>query len=411
MSFVTQNITSAGATINASISFGQFANFRITSTGTVALAANIVFASTTIAGEQAQYEVRWDGDFTLGAFAVTIEGFSMNQSDVNQSGTFSCFFDGTAWSVQYFADGTDQPQVFYGVQSVTVPTSGTLTLTAGVSKYYQRLSGGPTTLVAPYNVTANILGVKDGTQFFIEIASGTTTAGNAFTVFTQTILAADALAGGAMVIATFDATANTWRSVYINKALAITQFPSIAALSVLANDTNATDLPKAVVAATNGQAFMRRSNALAFSFLEADNFSGSTELFTPVVVGVDIGSADILTSFTTPVVIADFSNTPGAGYPVFLGALFYMVSGGVAYAANTDIGIRYTGSGDDLASFTGALATTASNDYTHQLFPVAPASGATALGQQIELYTKTGNPTTGTRSLRMLLFLTLRPAP
>jgi len=411
MSFITQNITSAGATIDTFTGFGQYSNYRITSTGTVALAANIVFASTTVAGEQAQYEVRWDGDFTLGAFAVTIEGFSMNQSDVNQSGRFSCFFDGTAWTVQYFADGLDQPQVFYGVESVTVPTSGTLTLTAGVSKYYQRLSGGPTTLIAAYNVTANTAGVKDGTQFFIEIASGTTTAGNAFTVFTQTILAADALAGGAMVIATFDATANAWRSVYINKALAITQFPSIAALSVLANDTNATDLPKAVVAATNGQVLMRRSNALAFNFLEADNFSGSTELFTPVVLDVEINSAAILTSFATPVIIANGTTTPGAGYPVFLGALFYMVSGGVAYAANTNIGIRYTGSGDDLASFTGALAATASSDYTHQLFPVAPVSGATAIGTQIEFYTKTGAPTTGTRSLRLKLFLALRPAP
>lgn len=411
MSFVTQNITSAGATINASVGFGQHGNFRVTSTGTVALAANIVFSSTTVAGQESQYEILWDGDFTLGSFAVTIEGFSMNQSDVNQSGRFSCFFDGTAWTVQYFADGLDQPQVYFGVESVTVPTSGTLTLTAGISKYYQRLSGAPTTLVAAYNVTANTAGVKDGTQFFIEIASGTTIGANAFTVFTQTILAADALSGGAMVIATFDATANVWRSVYIQKALALTQFPAIAALSVLANDTNASDLPKAVTAATNGQSFMRRSNALAFNFLEADNFSGSTELFTPVVLDVEIGSAAILTSFATPVVIANGTTTPGGGFPVFLGALFYMVSGGVAYAANTNIGIRYTGSGDDLASFTGALAATASRDYTHQLFPVAPVSGAAAIGDQIELYTKVGNPTTGTRSLRLKLFLALRPAP
>jgi hypothetical protein len=411
MNFITQPITASGGTFNAFLGFDQYINFRTTSSGGVSLTGNVVFNSTVNAGQQASYTILWDATLFLGSFSVTIEGFVMNQADVNQSGRFECFYDGTAWTVQYFADGLDQPQVYFGVESVTVPTSGTLTLTAGVSKYYQRLSGAPTTLIAAYNVTANTAGVKDGTQFFVEIASGTTIGANAFTVFGQTILAADALAGGAMVIATFDATANTWRSVYISKALALTQFPAIAALSVLANATNASAVPTAVPSSTNGQSFMRRGDILRFDFLQADNFSGLTELFTPVVVGVDIGSADILTSFTTPVVIADFSNTPGAGYPVFLGALFYMVSGGVAYAANTDIGIRYTGSGDDLASFTGGLAVTPSNDYTHQLFPVAPASGATALGQQIELYTKTGNPTTGTRSLRMLLFLTLRPAP
>ena len=411
MNFVTQPITASGGTFDAFIGFGIYTNFRTTSSGGVTLTSNVVFNSTVTANQQASYTILWDATLFLSTFSVTIEGFVMNQADVNQSGRFECYYNGTAWTVQYFADGLDQPQVYFGVESVAVLTSGTVTLTAGVSKYYQRLFGSPTALAAAYNVTANTAGVKDGTQFFIEIASGTTIGANAFTVFGQTILAADALAGGAMVVATFDATANVWRSVYIQKALAITQFPSVAALTVIANATNASAVPTALAAASNGQLLIRRSNALGFLSLEADNFSGSTELFTPVVLDVEINSAAILTSFATPVVIADSSTTPGAGLPVFLGALFYMVSGGVAYAANTNIGIRYTGSGDDLASFTGALAATASSDYTHQLFPVAPASGATAIGSQIEFYTKTGAPTTGTRSLRMRLFLTLRPAP
>lgn len=411
MIFITQPITASGGTFNAFVGFDIYSNFRTTSSGGVSLAANVVFSSTITAGIPCSYTILWDATIFLGSFSVTIEGFVMNQADVNQSGRFECYYDGTAWTVQYFADGLDQPQVYFGVESVTVLTSGTLTLTAGVSKYYQRLSGAPTTLIAAYNVTANTAGVKDGTQFFIEIASGTTIGSNAFTVFGQTILSADALNGGAMVIATFDATATVWRSVYINKALALTQFPAITALSVLGNGLNSTAIPTAIASTADGELPLRRGGAVRFDFLESDNFSGSTELFTPIVLDVEIASAAILTSFTTPVVIADSSTTPGAGYPVFLGALFYMVSGGVAYAANTNIGIRYTGSGDDLASFTGALAATASSDYTHQLFPVAPASGATAIGQQIEFYTKTGNPTTGTRSLRLKLFLTLRPAP
>jgi hypothetical protein len=411
MNFVTQPITASGGTFDAFIGFGIYTNFRTTSSGGVTLTSNVVFNSTVTANQQASYTILWDATLFLSTFSVTIEGFVMNQADVNQSGRFECYYNGTAWTVQYFADGLDQPQVYFGVESVAVLTSGTVTLTAGVSKYYQRLFGSPTTLIAAYNVTANTAGVKDGTQFFIEIASGTTIGANAFTVFGQTILAADALAGGAMVIATFDATANVWRSVYINKALALTQFPPIAALSVLGNGLNSTAAPTAIASTANGELVLRRGGAVRFDFLEEDNFSGSTQLFAPIILDIEINSAAILTSFATPVVIADTSTTPGAGLPVFLGALFYMVSGGVAYAANTNIGIRYTGSGDDLASFTGALAATASSDYTHQLFPVAPASGATAIGSQIEFYTKTGAPTTGTRSLRMRLFLTLRPAP
>jgi hypothetical protein len=409
MTFIPVNITSAGATIDALIGFNQYVNLRTTSSGGVTLAANVVFNSTVIAGEQASYTILWDATLFLSTFSVTIEGFVMNQADVNQSGRFECYYNGTAWTVQYFADGLDQPQVYFGVESVTVPTSGTLTLTAGVSKYYQRLSGAPTTLIAAYNVTANIAGVKDGTQFFIEIASGTTIGANAFTVFGQTILAADALAGGAMVIATFDATANVWRSVYINKALAITQFPSIAALSVLANDTNASDVPKALVAATNGQLLIRRSNALGFLSLEADNFSGSTQLFAPRTFGGTILSADILTSFTTPVVLID--EITAGGLPVLMTVMFGMSSGGSAYAAYTNIGIRYTGASDDIASFDGALAITGTDFYSHQIVLEAPATGAVSWSNQIELYTKTGNPTTGTRNILYQLFFTTIPSP
>jgi hypothetical protein len=409
MSFITQNITSAGATINASIGFGQYGNFRVTSTGTVALAANIVFASTTVSGQQAQYEIRWEGDFTLGSFAVTIEGFSMNQSDVNQSGTFSCYFDGTAWSVQYFADGTDQPQVYYGVQSFTYPASGTRTLVAGVDKYYQRGTGGPTTLAAAFNVTASTVGVKDGTQFFYEVAGGLTTAGNAHTAFGQTISAADSLSGGAMVIATFDATAGVWRSVYISKAIALAQFPSITSLSVIANGTNAAAVPTAIQSTANGRVFMQRGNALRFDWIEADNFTGSSNCLPLKYLAVEIPSAEVLTSFATPVNILD-SVTAG-GLPIIQSVLFGMRSGGSAYTSHTDIGIRPVGGSDDICSLTGALAISGTDFYVRELIPNAPSSGGVLWGGDIEFYTKVNNPSTGTRNVLLMIIYTVIPAP
>lgn len=409
MVFTPLNITSAGATVDTAIGFGQYSNIEVKSSGLVVLAGNIVFATTTTAGQSAFYRIRWNGEFTLGSFSTTIEGFVINQSDVNQTGTFECYFDGSVWTVQYFADGLEQPQVYYGVQAVTVPTSGTLTLTAGVSKYYQRLSGAPTTLVAAYNVTANTAGVKDGTQFFIEIAGTVTTGVNAFTVFGQTILAADALNGGAMVIATFDATASVWRSVYIQKALAITQFPSVAALTVIANGLNSTAVPTAIPADANGKIFMRRAGALRFDWLEADNFSGSTQLWAPRLFTGTIASGAILTSNATPVVI--LSQVTAGGLPILITMLFGMSSGGSAYASHTNIGIRYTGASDDIASFDGALAITGTDYYSHQLVLEPPAAGAVSWGSDIELYTKSGNPTAGTRSILYALYVTTIPAP
>lgn len=411
MSYSIIPITSAGVTINPYITTGVYADIMFTSAASVTLAANVIVNPTVVSGAQGAFKIRWNASLLLSTFSVSICGTTFNQDSVNQPGSFDCFYDGSAWTVFYVPDSSQQPQESKGVGLVTAATSGTTTWVAGSDFFYQKVSGAPTTLVGNLVYTAATSGVKGGTMFFVEIAGGITLSSSSMTVFGQTILSEDALNGGAMVIACFNQNSSTWTSVYVSKALAITQFPIIAALTVLANATNASAKPTAVAAGSEGQVFMRRSNALGFNFLEADNFLGSTELWTPVVLAVEINSAALLTSFATPVVIASASTTPGGGYPVFLGALFFMESGGVAYAANTNIGIRYTGSGDDLAKFDGALAITPSSDYTHQIFPTAPSSGAAALGTQIELYTKTGNPTTGTRTLKMLLFLALRPAP
>lgn len=409
MSYILTPITSAGATIDNYIGLGVYADLLTTSSGTVTLAANFVISPTVVASQAAAFSVRWNAVLVLSTFSVSICGFIMNQSDVNQSGTFSCYYDGSAWTVQYFPDATEQPQVYYGVQSVTAPTSGTLTLVAGVDKFYQRISGAPTALVAAYNVTAATAGVKDGTQFIVEIAGGITTGASLMIVFNQTILAADALSGGAFVIATFDATAGFWRSVYSQKSVSISQFPTIAALTVLANATNATAAPTAVAAASEGKVFMRRSNALAFNWLEMDNFNGSTELFTPITWIMTSLSAAILTSFTTPIPIV--LPTDVGGVPVLLTLLVGMGSSGTAYATNTDIGIRYIGSADDIGSMTGILADGGSSSFTHQIILTPPASGASEWLEGIEFYTKTGNPTGGTKSINFAAFITKFPAP
>jgi hypothetical protein len=402
-------LTSGGTTQDPYAGFnGIYKSYIVT--GTATLAGNVSFnSSTAILG--ASYQIRWQADITLSTFSVTIEGFSINQSDVNQNGTFTCYYDGSSWSVQYFADGIEQPQMYYGVNNVTAATSGTTTWVAGVDKFYQRIVGAPTTLVGNLVYTASTVGVKGGTQFYVDLAGGITLGANSLTVFGISISTNDALSGGGAVIATFDEGSSAWRAIYIRGTFSLSNLANITALSVVANATNAAAQPTAVEADTNGHIFMRRGDTLVFRALEQDNFADSTELFAPIVLAVTINSAAVLTSHTTPVVIADASTTPGSGYPVFLGALFYMSSGGSAYSTHTNFGIRYTGSGDDLASFTAGLAVSGTSDYSYQLFPVAPSSGAAAIGDQIEFYTKSGDPTAGTRSVNLLLFLTNRVAP
>lgn len=376
--------------------------------GTASLAGNITF-NPSVATLGATFKVRWEADVTVNSFAVVICGITINQSDVNQSGTFDCYYDGSNWSVQYFADGTDQPQVFYGVNNVTAPTSGTITLTAGVDKYYQRIVGAPTTLVGNLIITANTAGVKDGTQFFVQIAGSITLGVNNLTVFGFNINSTDALNGNAMVIATFDAGASVWRAQYIRGSFELSNLGAIAALTVIANATNATAQPTALAAAANGRVLMRRSNALEFGFLEFDNFSGSTQLFAPKTTGGIILSANVLTSGTTPVVLID--EIIAQGIPVLLTIMFGMTSGGSGYSTHTNIGIRYTGASDDIGSFDGALAIAGTGFYSHQIVLEPPASGAVQWSNSIELYTKSGNPTGGTRNILWQAFYTTIPSP
>lgn len=408
MNYLIIPITSSGISFDNYLGFGSYGNVLVTTPSAVTLAANVVINPSSTDGNP-YFEVRWTGDITLDTFAVTICGFTISQDQVNQTGTFSCYYDGTSWSVQYFADGTDRPQAFYGVNTFSIPTSGTITFVAGVDKFYQRGVGSPTTLSAALNITASTSGVKDGAQFLYEIGSGVTIGANTYTAFGQTISAADAFNGGAMVIATYDATATTWRSVYINKSVLISQLPSISALTVIANATNATATPTAVAAASNGRVFMRRSDALGFNWIEADNFNGSTNCLPLKYLAVLIPSSEVLTSFATPITILD--STTAGGLPIIQSILFGTSSGGSAYATNTDIGIRPVGGSDDICSSTGALAITGTDFYTQELIPNAPASGVVLFGSDIEFYTKTGNPTAGTRNVLIMIVYTVIPAP
>lgn len=400
-------LTSGGTTQDPYAGFnGIYKSYIVT--GTATLAGNVSFnSSTAILG--ASYQIRWQADITLSTFSVTIEGFSINQSDVNQNGTFTCYYDGSSWSVQYFADGIEQPQMYYGVNNVTAATSGTTTWVAGVDKFYQRIVGAPTTLVGNLVYTASTVGVKGGTQFYVDLAGGITLGANSLTVFGISISTNDALSGGGAVIATFDEGANVWRAIYVRGSFALSNLANIAALSVVANSTNASAQPAALTFAQSGQLLKRSGNTLVAGFLEEENFSESLTLFSPKIKTGAILSAAVLTSNATPVVI--LTQAEAKGLPVLLTMMFGMSSGGTAYSTHTNIGIRYSGTTDDIASFDGALAIAGTGFYTHQLILEAPASGAVDWIGQIELYTKSGNPTGGTKSILYQLFYTIIPAP
>jgi hypothetical protein len=409
--FEKYTVTNIGATIDPNSGFfDQFVNPLIVTDSPITLVGNITI-NPTPPTTLTYFEVRWQAEVTLSTFSVVICGETIAQDCVNQPGTFSCYYDTfaspAAWTVQYFPDFIEKPQENPGVELRAVPTSGTLTLTAGVDKAYQVFTGSPTTLLGNYTVSANT-GAKDGSMFFLEIGGSVTLSGNNFNVFGLNIPQGVATSGNAMVIATYNATGSAWRAVLVNKEVALANIAQQSALTVLGNATNATANVAAIAAPANGQVLMRTADTLGFSFLSSENFSSSAASIE--LANTNISSAEILDLFSNPVQLL---NAPSASNLNFIYGFIVTTTPGspnTQYATNVDLEFYYLGSGEVLAYASLILGFT-----TSVITAVYPTTAASAAGnitnQALAVRSASGNPTAGTGTISVrTIYSTISPA-
>lgn len=395
MSYILTPITSSGITVDNYVGFGVYADLLTISSGNVTLAGNVAINPTVVSGQTAGFSVRWNAELTLSTFSVSICGFTINQSDVNQSGTFSCYYNGSSWSVQYFPDATQQPQVYYGVNAVTAATSGTTTWVAGVDKFYQRVSGAPTTLVGNLIYTAATAGVKDGTQMTVQIAGGITVSSSSLIVFGLTISAYDALNGGVAVVATYDATAGVWRSYQTSKQIVIGALGSISGNTVVCNPISSTQAPTTLEFTSDGDVLQRAGGALVASKLNQGNFEDN--ILVGNYAATNISNANIKLLFTTPYALTTLSLASGSTNLPYL-VLVEIIYGSAAFTTETTLNIRITGAANPIFTQVGALQTTSSN-----IFMFVPVTGTISTSQLLknaglELYCPSANPAVGTGS-------------
>jgi hypothetical protein len=398
MTYTKQQITSAGLNLDNVDDYGFVYNVLAYTTAPVTLLGNVVINPTVSAGIEVSFSLRWEANLSLSTFSVVIAGVTMAQDQVNQTGTFSCYYDGTTWSVQYFADGKDQPQAAQGVTDIPVPVGGTKTLTAGVDAAYQRLVGSPTTLTSNYTVTAGTTGIKAGSQFQIEIAGGITIGANTLTVFGISINANQALNGGVIIFATFDGVA--WVAASTSKPITTADITPIPARTVMGNATNATAAPTDITFPTDFGVLQRNGTALTTGLLTADNFAVGTPVMQLAVTS--LSSAQILASFTTPIKILDTL----ANYAIIHNIVILM-SIGTVYGTNTDARIYFQMATDDLMVADGVWGATSSGGY--QAFFLNLGTTAYQVGKTSDLFiaTSTGNPTGGTGTAQVLVYYTL----
>ncbi len=346
-----------------------------------------------------KYIIWWNADITLSTFSVTIEGQVVNQDSLNQSGIFNVYYNGSAWVVSYSANGIEQPQENRGVNSVAVPSGGgTLTLVAGVNNQYQRFSSSAVTLTSNYTVTASTTGVKDGTTFLLDFVGGITNSGNTVTAFGVSIPDAQALAGGMAVLATFDATANVWRAITINKPVTLASLSSQAANSIVGNATNASAAPTAISIPTNGQFLKRKSNALVAGLIEAENFA--TDILPSQFIKINITNSQLLSGFSVGGKIVDAA---GAGTMIVpTKAQLRVVYGSAAFTTNLNFTIGHNGASNSILRQEGGLGAAST-----LMFDFYPTIGVINTSQLIENANlvwaiETGNPLVGTGTSAVL---------
>lgn len=313
MEYLQYTITASGGTLNTYLDN----SYVIISPAPVTLTAGFAIVPT-VPVPYSPIKIRWNTSVNLGGFPLTIGGISVNQDQVNQTGTFELMYDGTSYYLQYFPDFTQKPQETYGVTTITVPTGGgTLTIAPGADTKTYVLQG-TTTLTSNYTVVGSTSGVTDGSAVRVVVSGGITTGSNTVTIFGKTISKYDCLNGGVEVFAEFNATTSQYVSTYVNKPVPL---GNISTTGLVSGD--------------NGKlvTYDFATNQFVTSFLSSLNLPTGFKGIN--VSTTTISSGQILAMNTTPVQIL-----PGTGSAseavVPLMFLIKATYGTTTYTTNTD---------------------------------------------------------------------------
>lgn len=384
MGYIEYVILSTGGTLNTNLD----SSYVITSPAPVTLTAGFSIVPLSPI-PYASIRIRWNTNVNLGGFPLTIGGISVNQDQVNQTGTFELMWDGTSYYLQYFPDFTQKPQETYGVTTVTVlPAGGTLTITPGADTKTYVLQGA-TTLTSNYTVVGSTSGVTNGSSVRVVVNGGITTGSNTVTIFGKTISKYDCLTGGVEVFAEFNATTSTYVATYVNKPVPLGNL-----------DTTG------YVSGDNGKlvSYDFATNSFISSFLSPSSLPSTFKGIN--IRETYITSGQLLTSNTTPITLLPASGSVSTvEIPVMI-VLRYKY-GTTAYTTNTTIDIEYTG-----PTVTEAVASKNCLGFTVTgidfVPPVAFGTPVVRISPNytLRLKTRTGNPAAGDGDLIVYIIST-----
>ena len=395
---INQQIVAATGTVTPA--YDPFANYiKLTTSGAVTLSSNfsLNLSNYETVGD-IMIPVFYDGDTTLAGFTFNLAGISVKQSKLKGKAIFFLFYDSvaTAWKIIAETDDNQLPDVIPGENVLTAAASGTITLTPGVDKNIQRLTG-TVTLSGNYTIALGSGNAND--WFYINVAANITTAGNTLNIGTRVIESATALAGDYAIFA-YCAGGTNWYAQIIGGNISSSKLQAIAARTVLGNPTASSASPTPIPFANDGDLLMHDGTTIASKKLEEKNFGSGLSVVKQAKVS--IGSAQILDGFTTPIEILDAA---GAGKTnILLSVIADCTFGAAAYATNTNVRIYQAGAPNNIGVQNGLLGFSTSQ---LAVIPVPSASGS--LTEQYIKNAKTfiqvltGNPTAGDGTITLIV--------
>jgi len=407
-------VGAAGGTVNIELS-NPVSIYEIFTDGVVTLSANQSFTTETPTVDT-RILFTYKGHLTLAGFSFLLLGQQFTQSQLNVASVITAIYTvaTASWEVFIDVDDSDQPQVVKGTATLTIPTTGTVTLLPGVDKNFQR-SANTVTLTGNTNVAISTTGASENDWFWIRHDGGVTLGGFTLELAGVNISSYNALNGGITVFAFFDGT--VWRPAQIggtitddsilDGTITVDKFAAVPAYSVYINKT-ATAAQPVLGTAANADMLLK---ADGFDLLRDRNFGG--DLFRPQAIQYSLSAAEITTGFYDPIQVLPPSGSVGI---VNIPHLIFVTRQGAAvgpYTGNTDLAFRFNGAAENIIEARGILEM-ATNNLMRILYPSNIGTGAAiniVENSALMCYVPVGNPTPdgGGFGLNLVIYFSRQP--
>lgn len=188
--------------------------YKLYTSGSVTMSNNFsVGVSGSSILEGSHFEIDYSGEIVVNGtnYVVTVLGIQISQEALLESCRIICDYTEGNWIVKVLK--TEKISEYRTTQSISMSTSGTVTLLSGKDSNYIILSGSPT-LVGNYTLTGTALSNGDRFEVFYKATPDTTSGTFVVSIFGYSLTQAESEAGNLYIVAVWNGS--SWETSISN---------------------------------------------------------------------------------------------------------------------------------------------------------------------------------------------------